>query len=134
MTYLTTDEVIRLQALIIEQTGGSTGILDRGRIDSAVAQPQAAFGGHDLYPSLSENAPVMGFSLARNHGFVDGNKRIAHAAMETFLVLNGSELDAGVDEQEDVFLRLAAGALARDEFFNWVGSRIRPIPTTPAGP
>jgi death-on-curing protein len=56
------------------------------------------FGGQELYPSLGEKA-ALGFSLVCNHPFVDGNKRVGHAAMETFLVLNGWELAADVDEQ-----------------------------------
>ena len=55
-----------------------------------------------------------------NHPFVDGNKRIGHAAMETFLVMNGFELDAGVDDSESVILRLAAGELGRIPFTEWV--------------
>jgi death-on-curing protein len=59
---------------------------------------------------------------------VDGNKRIGHAALETFLVLNGHQLNAGVDEQEDVFLRLAAGTLSRDDFTEWVRQHLEPLP------
>lgn len=120
MTYLTTDEVIQLHEWLIAQSGGSAGIRDRGLIDSAVYQPQATFAGHELNPTLTEKAAAFGFSLARNHGFIDGNKRIAHAAMETFLVRNGFELNADVDEQEAVFLQLAAGTLMREQFIEWV--------------
>jgi death-on-curing protein len=62
-----------------------------------------------------------------NHPFVDGNKRIGHAAMETFLMLNGHELSAEVAETEDVILRLAAGKLSRDELHAWICSRIHPL-------
>ena len=85
------------------------------------------FGGEDLYPALVEKAAAIGFSLVMNHPFIDGNKRIGHAAMETFLVLNGHEIDAPVDEQEDVILRLAAGDLGRAEFIEWLGARITPL-------
>jgi death-on-curing protein len=120
-------EVIQLQAWVIDQSGGSHGILDRGKIESAVAQPRMSFGGEDLYPTVAEKAAALGFSLACNHGFVDGNKRIAHAATETFLVRNDHEIDATVDEQEAVFLRLAAGKLSRDEFTTWVQAHIKPL-------
>ncbi|HEY2787412.1 MAG TPA: type II toxin-antitoxin system death-on-curing family toxin [Fimbriiglobus sp.] len=82
------------------------------------------FGGVDLYPTLADKAAALGFSLALNHGFVDGNKRIAHAAMETFLILNGYEIRASVDEQEGVFLRLAAGESNREDFTNWVKQQL----------
>ena len=83
------------------------------------------FAGQDLYPTLGEKAAALGFSLVCNHPFVDGNKRVGHAAMETFLVLNGWELSAGVDEQEQVILELAAGRLKRDSFVTWVQSVLR---------
>lgn len=127
MIYLTTDEVIHLQAAVIAQSGGLPGIKNMGMIDSGVAQPQMTFGGQELYPTLAEKAAAIGFSLACNHGFEDGNKRIGHAAMETLLVLNGHEIDAPVDEQQRVFLTLAAAAMTREEFTTWVQQHIRPI-------
>ena len=64
------------------------------------------------------------FSLVSNHPFVDGNKRIGHAAMEVFLILNGYEIEAPVDEQERVILQLAAGEFDRGEFTNWLRTRV----------
>lgn len=126
MIYLTTEEVIRLQAQVIQQSGGRPGILDRGKIESAVELPKSGSGDHEFYPTLAEKAAAIGFSLTCNHGFHDGNKRIGHAALETFLVLNGHELTAGVDEQEDVFLQLADHKLTRKEFTAWVARHIAP--------
>lgn len=109
MFFLNVDDVLLLHADLIAQSGGSMGLRDRNGLESAVAQPQMAFGGQDLYPTLAEKAAALGFSLIANHAFVDGNKRIGHKAMETFLVLDGHELDASVDEQEAIVLRVAAG-------------------------
>jgi death on curing protein len=131
VNYLTTDEVIRLHERAIQRSGGSAGIRDRGLIDSAVFQPQATFGGQDLLPTIVEKASALGFSLAMNHAFVDGNKRIAHAAMETFLVINDHQLSAGVDEQEATILQLASGAMSRQHFEEWVRSHIVPMPQSP---
>jgi death-on-curing protein len=78
------------------------------------------FGGDELYPSLIDKAAALCFSLVMNHPFVDGNKRIGHAAMETFLILNGHELVANVDDAESLFLKLAAGDVERVEFVAWV--------------
>lgn len=69
-----------------------------------------------------------------NHPFVDGNKRVGHLAMETFLVLNGWELAAGVDEQERIILHLAVGALKREEFSAWVRSHLQPRSADPGAP
>jgi death-on-curing protein len=122
--YLTLEEVLELHPLTLEQSGGLAGVQDLGGLDSALAQPRMTFAGQDLYPGLAEKA-ALGFSLVCNHPFMDGNKRIGHAAMETFLVLNGWELSAGVDEQEQVILRLAAGGMKREEFTAWVPSHLQ---------
>ncbi|HRX78212.1 MAG: type II toxin-antitoxin system death-on-curing family toxin [Planctomycetaceae bacterium] len=128
MRYLTLSEVLSLHRGIIEQSGGAAGIRDLGSIESAVAQPQLTFGGEELYRTIESKATAICFSLVMNHGFVDGNKRIGHAAMETFLVLNGFELVADVDGAERIILALAAGKLSREELLAWVSlhtSRLR---------
>lgn len=89
MRYLSVEEVILLHSLLISQSGGSAGLRDRGALESAMAQPEASFGGEELYPSLAAKAASLGHSLIQNHPFVDGNKRIGHGAMEVFLFLNG---------------------------------------------
>src|SRR5450759_5016708 len=114
MRYLSLAEAVELHRIIIEQTGGSSGLRDMGALESAMAQPRMTFGGNDLYPSLVEKAAALCFSLVKNHSFVDGNKRVGHAAMETFFVLNGLEIDASIDEQEQIMLSVAAGQLSRE--------------------
>lgn len=91
-----------------------------------VAQPLQTFGGDELYPSIERKAAALGYFLVSNHPFVDGNKRIGHAAMEVLLVLNGRELAAGVDEQERVVLSVAAGRMSRDDFTEWVSRHVVP--------
>jgi len=106
---------------VIDQSGGSSGLRDRGALESAVHQPNASFGGELLYPTMAEQAGALAFSLVKNHPFIDGNKRIGHAAMEVFLVINGLEISAHVDEQEAMFLNLAAGTISREELVSWIG-------------
>jgi death-on-curing protein len=89
MRYLSFEEVVSLHSLLIVQSGGSTGLRDRGALESAIAQPEASFGGESLYPTIASKAAALGHSLIQNHPFVDGNKRVGHAAMEVFLLLNG---------------------------------------------
>ncbi len=124
MKYLTVNEVIAIHDLVIVQSGGAAEIRDRNGLESAVAQPQLMFGGDDLYPSLSEKATALGFTLIKNHPYVDGNKRIGHAAMETFLIINGFELKAEVDDQETVIQCVAAGSMDRTSFLEWVSSHL----------
>lgn len=104
ITYLGLEQLLELYLGVMAQSGGSIGIRDMAGLESAIAQPLMTFGGLDLYPSIAEKASALGFSLVMNHPFVDGNKRIGHAATETFLVLNGYELVAAVEEQEEVIL------------------------------
>ena len=123
---LSLEEILELHHLTLQQTGGLDGVRDLGGLESAVVQPKMTFGGHDVYPCLPTKAAALGFSLVCNHPFLDGNKRVGHLAMEVFLVLNGQEILAGVDEQERIIIRLAAGELSRDEFAEWVRSRMSP--------
>ena len=113
MRYLTLNELLQLYRLLVEQSGGSAGIHSVGALEAALAQPRMTSGGEDLYSTIDEKVAALGFSLIRNSPFVDGNQRIGHAAMEVFLILNGYELDASVDEQEQVIVQLAPGALER---------------------
>ena len=109
--YLTLEQVYRIQQRALSEKGGMPGVRDAGAVESAVAQPQMTFGGEDLYRTLAEKAAALGFSLVKNHAFADANKRVGHAAMETFLLMNGHELAADVDEQERVILAVAASEL-----------------------
>ncbi|RUS92491.1 death-on-curing protein [Dulcicalothrix desertica PCC 7102] len=124
--YLSLLEVFSLHRLIINQSGGASGVRDLGALESAIAQPRMTFGGEDLYPTIVDKAAALGFSLVMNHCFLDGNKRIGHAAMETFLVLNGLEIDASVDEQERVILQLASSEMEREDFVEWLKQHVKP--------
>ncbi len=125
MRYLTLQEVLALHADLIASSGGSAGLRDMGRLQSALAQPMATFDGVELYADISAKAGALGFALIKGHPFIDGNKRIGHAAMEVFLVLNGFEVVASVDEQEDVILSVASSALSSDAFTEWLRKRVQ---------
>ena len=127
MWYLTFHEVLLLHDSILGQSGGSGGLRDLGGLESAIAQPRMSVSGEDAYPTLSDKAAALCYSLANNHPFVDGNKRVAHAAMEAFLMLNGMEIEADVDDQERVMLNVAAGQLDREDLAIWLSGVIRPI-------
>jgi death-on-curing protein len=84
------------------------------------------FGGADLYPDLASKGTALAFSLIQNHPFVDGNKRVGHAALETFLILNDHELRASVDDAEAMVLAVAASAASRQELEQWVRRSMQP--------
>ncbi len=118
--YLTLFEVIAAHQRIIATSGGSPGIRDLPALESSLAQPHATFSGDELYPDLLAKAATLGYLLIANHPFVDGNKRIGHAAMEIFLVLNSHEIKAEVDVQEELILTVASGKMDRSGFEEWL--------------
>jgi death-on-curing protein len=118
------DEVVKIHYRVVEQTGGAHGIRDVGSLESSVFQPLQSFGGDELYPTLPEKAAALGYFLIQNHPFLDGNKRVGHAALETLLVLNGYELSASVEIQEEVVLTVARGGLDREAFTAWVQKHV----------
>ncbi|HEU4594443.1 MAG TPA: type II toxin-antitoxin system death-on-curing family toxin [Pyrinomonadaceae bacterium] len=124
MRYLSLEEVVSLHAKLLARSGGGAGLRDSGALESAVAQPEMSFGGEDLYPTVVEKAAALGHSLIQNHPFIDGNKRVGHAAMEVFLVLNGYEIDAPVDEQESVVLAVASSRMSRAELGEWLKQHV----------
>jgi death-on-curing protein len=125
--YSTVDMIRSLHRHIISTSGGSNGILHLEALESAVSQPQTTFGGEEMYAKLVDKAAAIGFSLIRNHVFVDGNKRVGHGAMDLLLRLNGFRLSADVDEQERVVLGVAASTVTQEEFFAWVQAHVVPL-------
>ncbi|HEU5115870.1 MAG TPA: type II toxin-antitoxin system death-on-curing family toxin [Isosphaeraceae bacterium] len=126
MRYLDVESVVRIYLRIMESTGGSAGIRDVALLESAIAQPRMSFDGVDLYPSLEEKAAALAFALGKNHAFVDGNKRIALAASDALLRINGFKLSGTDDELEGVFVQLAAGELGRESLTAWVRNHVVP--------
>ena len=128
MRHLTLGEVVELHRRLLLASGGAAGIRDIRLLESALAQPAATFDGADLHPTLVDKAAALGFSLVANHPFVDGNKRIGHAAMEVFLVLNGCEIQASVDDQEHLMLAVASDALDRQQLASWLNQHVAKKP------
>jgi death-on-curing protein len=122
--YLTLNEILTLHERIAADSGGGIGVRDLGLLESAIAQPKQSFGGTELYPEIHQKAAALGFSLISNHPFVDGNKRVGHAALETFLILNGRELVGDMSEHERIVLAAASGELSREAFAEWVREHV----------
>ena len=99
--------------------GGLDGIRDKGLLDSAVNAPFQTFG-EELYRSTEAKAARLGFSLIKNHPFIDGNKRIGILAMITFLELNGISIDYTDDNLIEIGLDLAAGKMAYEQLLVWI--------------
>ncbi len=93
MRYLSLHEVLAIYRRVMQQSGGAVGISNLDGLESALAQPYITFGGVDLYPTLVEKTAALGFSLIKNHPFLDGNKRISHAAMSAYLRFDFAQRD-----------------------------------------
>jgi death-on-curing protein len=108
----------------LEEHGGASGIRDRGLFESAMARPQnlPAYG----EPDATALAAAYGFGLAKNHAFVDGNKRTALVALELFLELNGFVLTADDRQCVVIMLSVASGAFSEDELADWIRRHLQP--------
>jgi death on curing protein len=120
--YLTVNDVLTLYHRVMAQSGGLATLRSFAALESAVMQPRATFDGAELYPTLTEKAAILAYMLIQNHPFVDGNKRIGHAAMEVFLIINGWEIQAGVDEQERLILGVASSTITKEQLTSWLVS------------
>ena len=129
MRYLTLAEVLELHQLLVQRTGGAAGVRDFGALESAIAQARLSFQGADFYPEIEDKAAALGYSIISGHPFVDGNKRVGHAAMEVLLLLNNRRLDASVDDSEHIVLEIANGRCSRDQLAHWLRAHTSPIST-----
>jgi death-on-curing protein len=111
----------------LAEHGGLDGVRDPGLLQSALARPRHLFAYNDPTPGLPALAAAYAFGIARNHPFIDGNKRTAAVVCETFLELNGVSIVASDAEMYPVFLDLAAGQLTEDELAAWLESHTRPV-------
>lgn len=113
--HLTVEIVREIHAEAISRFGGSDGVREMALLESAVAAPQASFGGRSPYRNMPEVAAAYLFYPCKNHPFIDGNKRAALGACLVYLRLNGIEPKADSPEWEELTLAVAAGAIDRDE-------------------
>lgn len=107
----------------IREHGGQHGLRDNGLLESALARPMNRWS-YEHAVDLPALAAEYGFGLARNHAFLDGNKRIAFVATNVFLLLNGFEIEAPEPEVLDIIVGVADGSLSLDEFSTWIRSRM----------
>lgn len=137
MTYfLTFEDAMELHADQIARYGGSPGVRDESLLRSALAQPEAAFGDELLHPTIEAQAAAYLFHLAKNHPFVDGNKRAAAACCLGFLVLNGTQINSDLDnfiegtestKLEAVVVSVATGKMSKEELTSFIRENLKPV-------
>jgi death-on-curing protein len=121
--YLSIADALKIHDALIKAFGGARGVLDLGLVESALLRPQTGY-----YADLVEEAAALWESLAMNHGFVDGNKRVAYACLELFLQLNGLDLQASNDEIElFIYSHLESGTFRKDVIEPWLRTRAMPF-------
>ena len=120
--WIATDVAVAAHREQLAAHGGGDGLRDAGLLESAMARAQnlAAYG----EPDAAALAAAYAYGIARNHPFIDGNKRTAVVISETFLVMNGSSLETSDAELVVAFIALAAGELSEDELADWFRTRV----------
>ena len=122
--WVSSDTVFALHERQIAEHGGSSGIRDEGLLLSALARPENLYAyGENV--DIAVLAASYAFGIAKNHPFVDGNKRTAHVVMRTFLLLNGANLVATQADKYIAILRLAEGSITEEELAKWIRQRLK---------
>ncbi|NSW90327.1 MAG: type II toxin-antitoxin system death-on-curing family toxin [Firmicutes bacterium] len=120
MKRLSIPQIVMMHSALIKETGGLDGIRDENLLDSAVNAPFQTFGGEYVYKTLEVKAARLGYSIVKNHPFVDGNKRIGMLAMLVFLEINRIELTCSDQDIIETGLKLAAGEMDDKQLLEWI--------------
>ena len=119
----TVQEAVDVHDDLIRQFGGESGLRDAGALESAIMRPQIGY-----YDGIIEEAAALMESLAMNHPFVDGNKRVAFAVTEIFLRMNGQFIDCDSREAYDYFMELFdTNAFRFPQLSNWLAAKAKPL-------
>lgn len=120
LTYLTLEDVLAIHDDQIERYGGSHGVRDLTLLESAIARPQATFGGEDLYPNLFLKAAVIMQGILANHPFIDGNKRTGSVSAARFLFINGYDLIPSNKALVNISRRTEAKKVSLEQLAAWL--------------
>lgn len=120
-TWVADGAVLAIHRRQIAEHGGTDGIRDHGLLESALKKPQNLF--HYEGASIPRLAASYAYGIARNHAFLDGNKRTAFVVCELFLRLNGKTIEASPEEKYLTFIELAEGSLSEEVLYDWIKKR-----------
>ena len=125
MIWIEVEDVILIHSRIIQVTGGIDGLRDRASLEAALAAPLQSFAGEDLFPSYIEKIARLGYGMAANHAFIDGNKRIGAMLTQLLLMWNGYYLELQKGELADMFIAIADGSADEQDLLAWIRAHIR---------
>ncbi len=124
MIWVTAEDVVLLHSRVIATTGGIDGLRDPSGLEAAVAAPLQSFGGQELFPTDVEKIARLGYGLAANHAFLDGNKRIGALMTQLLLKWNGYSLHLQPGELADMFIAIAAGEAQEQKLLDWIRAHL----------
>lgn len=127
IVWIDKQQTLTIHSSQLAQHGGSDGIRDEGLLESALAKPHNLLAYSEEVPSLYRLAASYAFGIARNHPFVDGNKRTALVVCFAFLLLNGIMITAPREDRYYAFYDLAAGKLSEDGLAQWLAANSAPV-------
>lgn len=125
MIWISAEDILLIHSRVIEGSGGLDGLRDSAGLEAAIAAPMQTFDGQELYPSDIEKIARLGFGLASNHAFVDGNKRISAMMTQLLLKWNGHDLTLRTGELADMFIAIADGTANGKDLLDWVYAHLR---------
>ncbi len=125
MIWISAEDILLIHSRVIEGSGGLDGLRDSAGLEAAVFAPMQTFDGQELYPSDIEKTARLGFGLASNHAFVDGNKRISAMMTQLLLKWNGYDLTLRTGELADMFIAIADGTAKEKDLLDWVYAHLR---------
>ena len=123
-TWVRLDAVLAIHRRQLSEHGGLDGIRDQGMLESALGRPTNKYSYESPKPSLAQLAAAYAFGIARNHPFIDGNKRTAFVVCELFLRLNKQGLEASAEGKYIIFLSLADGTLSEEALAQWIAEHL----------
>lgn len=127
MNYLQSEEILQIHSMIVDETGGSHGLRDRGALQAIVELPKQSFGGKPLYEGIFSKAAVYSRGVIMNHPFIDGNKRTGMTAATIFLRDNGYKFAAQKGEIEKMALKIIKDGLEIEEIAKWLKNHTRKV-------
>ena len=125
MIWTSVEQIIMIHSKIIAKTGGLDGIRDMNGLESAFAAPMQTFDGKELFKTDLEKIARLGYGLAANHAFIDGNKRIGAMMTQLLLKWNGYSLSLNPGELADMFISIADGKTSEKDLLQWIKEKIR---------
>lgn len=125
MIWISAEDVILIHSRVIQGSDGLDGLRDSAGLEAAIAAPMQTFDGQELYPSDIEKIARLGFGLASNHAFVDGNKRIGAMMTQLLLKWNGYDLTLRSGELADMFIAIADGTANEQDLLDWIHAHLR---------